>query len=226
MTCDAGWTRIRPGQPQPRSPCPSRRLAGGRGVQRGGSGTARRWPACRVIPGPPGRGEWSAKRAGPAAEPGSGARPLIGASDPRPPDPGSTPMSTIRRAPRKAAIALVLLAVLFGLLRGAAHAGQAPGAHLPGGAGAMAATRTAGTGGGKATGTATPLAKTGTARTVSATSAAQPAGGPCSVPGIGDIGGPARLLLARPVRHHRRDRTTSASQGCRSPSRQRPASTR
>ncbi len=98
------------------------------------------------------------------------------------------------RSARKAAIALVLLAVLFGLLRGAAHQGQLAGGQGIGGHGlagraGAAAARTVPTGGGTATATATPLAKTGTVRTVSATSTSLPASGPCSVPGIGDIAG-------------------------------------
>ena len=97
-------------------------------------------------------------------------------------------MFSTRRAPRKAAIALVLLAVLFGLLRGAAHQGQPAGGHGHAGRAGVAA-RTVSTGSGTATGTATPLSKTGAARTVSATSTSLPASGPCSVPGIGDIGG-------------------------------------
>ncbi|HUZ54137.1 MAG TPA: type IV secretion system protein [Streptosporangiaceae bacterium] len=62
--------------------------------------------------------------------------------------------------PRKTAVALVLLVVLFSMLRGAAQDGHEAG---PGASGK-------------------PVA----ARTLSAT---RPAGGPCSVPGIGDIGG-------------------------------------
>ena len=72
-------------------------------------------------------------------------------------------MFRLRRVPRKTAAALVLLAVLFSLLRGAAPQGHQAG---PGASGASG----------------TPVA----ARTLSAT---RPAGGPCSVPGIGDIGG-------------------------------------
>ncbi|MDR2985576.1 MAG: hypothetical protein LBV34_12115, partial [Nocardiopsaceae bacterium] len=76
-------------------------------------------------------------------------------------------MFTTRRAPRKAAILLVLLAVLFGLARAAAHPGaQAAQAHQ-----------------------ATSAGSATTVRTMSATSPSAPASGPCSVPGIGDIGG-------------------------------------
>ncbi len=98
-------------------------------------------------------------------------------------------MFNIRRAPGKAAIALVLLAVLFGLLRGAAQQPQPAGGQGAAGPAGVAAVKTVPTGGGTATGTAAPLSKTGTARTVSATSASLPASGPCSVPGIGDIAG-------------------------------------
>ncbi len=69
-------------------------------------------------------------------------------------------MLRLRRVPRKTAVALVLLVVLFSVLRGAAPQGHQAG---PGASGK-------------------PVA----ARTLSAT---RPAGGPCSVPGIGDIGG-------------------------------------
>jgi len=68
-------------------------------------------------------------------------------------------MFTNRRTPAKAAIVLVLLAVLFGMLRGPAH----PGQHRARAGGEI--------------------------RTVAAVSRSEPAGGPCSVPGIGDIGG-------------------------------------
>jgi hypothetical protein len=102
-------------------------------------------------------------------------------------------MSTTRRAPRKAAIVLVLLAVLFGLLRAGAHSGHEVGAAGRTGvsaASALPANRTATTAGTATTrGTAKPLAKTGSARTLSTAATALPAGGPCSVPGIGDIGG-------------------------------------
>jgi len=101
-------------------------------------------------------------------------------------------MFTIRRAPRgeqparrgrKAAIVLVLLVVLFGVLRGAAHPGHPAGASAAG-------TSVTGTGsGGHPMGTAAPLSRTGTAKTVSSAARSQPAGGPCSVPGIGDIAG-------------------------------------
>ena len=94
-----------------------------------------------------------------------------------------------RSARGKAAIALVLLAVLVGLLRGAAQQPQPAGGQGAAGPAGVAAAKTVPTGGGTATGTATPLSKTGTARTVSATSASLPASGPCSVPGIGDIAG-------------------------------------
>jgi hypothetical protein len=70
---------------------------------------------------------------------------------------------------RRAAAAVVLLASLSGLLRGAGHPG-----HHPGDGGQVRPASVA------------------TARTMSATSSASstlPAGGPCSVPGIGDIGG-------------------------------------
>ena len=69
-------------------------------------------------------------------------------------------MSRLRRVPRKTAVALVLLVVLFSMLRGAAQHGHQAGPVRSG----------------------HPVA----ARTLSAT---RPAGGPCSVPGIGDIGG-------------------------------------
>ena len=77
-----------------------------------------------------------------------------------------------RRVPRRTAIALVLLAVLFGLVRGAApsvsHAGPggASGRHIAAG---RAPHRVA------------------AARTLAATRPA--VSGPCSIPGIGDIGG-------------------------------------
>ena len=108
--------------------------AAGRG-QGGAAGRirdGRRWPACRrhTRASPvAANGQQSARGRPPS--PVQAPAPRSGASDPRPPTPGAPLMFTIRRAPRKAAIALVLLAVLFGLLRGAAHAGQAPGAHLP-----------------------------------------------------------------------------------------------
>ena len=101
-------------------------------------------------------------------------------------------MSTTRRAPRKAAIVLVLLAVLFGLLRAGAHSGHRVGAAGRTGvpaAGALPANRTPTTAGTATTGTAKPLANAGAGRTLSASATALPAGGPCSVPGIGDIGG-------------------------------------
>jgi hypothetical protein len=79
-------------------------------------------------------------------------------------------MFTFRRAPRKAAIALVLLAVLLGLVRA--------GAHSPDQAGRAGST-----------GVASGRTATVSARTMSASSAALPDGGPCSVPGIGDIAG-------------------------------------
>jgi hypothetical protein len=101
-----------------------------------------------------------------------------------------------RQVPRRTAIAVVLLAISFGLLRGAGHPGHHPGE----GSQARPASVTTGraldgaaTGkplGGVATGRA--LDGAATARTLSATSPASsnlPAGGPCSVPGIGDIGG-------------------------------------
>jgi hypothetical protein len=106
-------------------------------------------------------------------------------------------MFTTRRAPRKAAIALVLLAVLFGLVRAGAHAPEAGGA----GRAAVSAAGTAGASSGTATvsaGTSTTSAgtaavsagtRTVSAKTMSASSAALPDGGPCSVPGIGDIAG-------------------------------------
>jgi hypothetical protein len=78
-------------------------------------------------------------------------------------------MFTSRRAPRKTAIALVLLAVLLGLVRA--------GAHSPDQAGRAGST-----------GVASARTATVSARTMSA-SAALPDGGPCSVPGIGDIAG-------------------------------------
>ncbi|HYS33941.1 MAG TPA: type IV secretion system protein, partial [Streptosporangiaceae bacterium] len=65
--------------------------------------------------------------------------------------------------PRKTAVALVLLAVLFSLLRFAAQPGHQAGHAGPARPGGVVA-----------------------ARTLSAT---RPDGGPCSVPGIGDIGG-------------------------------------
>jgi hypothetical protein len=78
-------------------------------------------------------------------------------------------MLTARRLSRKAAIPLVLLAVLVGVLHGSAPRGSAPHGRP---------VTTSGSG--------RPVA----ARTLSATTAASPAtGGPCSVPGIGDIGG-------------------------------------
>ena len=85
-----------------------------------------------------------------------------------------------RRVPRRTAIALVVLAVLFGLLRGAAG----PAGH----------TGPGGTGGGLrgvvSPGHTARQPRHGgvvAARTLSATRPA--GGGPCSVPGIGDIGG-------------------------------------
>ena len=77
-----------------------------------------------------------------------------------------------RRVPRRTAIALVLLAVLFGLMRGAA---------LPAGHG--------GPGGAAGSGVAAGRAhhRVMAARTLAATRAAVT--GPCSIPGIGDIGG-------------------------------------
>jgi hypothetical protein len=74
-----------------------------------------------------------------------------------------------RQASRTAAVALVLVAALFGVLRGAGRQADHAGDRNQARPAALA-----------------------TARTLSATSAAassQPAGGPCSVPGIGDIGG-------------------------------------
>jgi hypothetical protein len=106
-------------------------------------------------------------------------------------------MFTIRRAPRKAATALAMLAVLVCLVRAGAHQG-----HQVGGAGTTAVaaagratTHGTPTAGAAATsGTAKPLGRTRSgrtlsARTLSATSSSLPAAGPCSVPGIGDIAG-------------------------------------
>jgi hypothetical protein len=90
-------------------------------------------------------------------------------------------MFTTRRAPRKAAILLVLLAVLFGLARAGAHSGDQAGL----GHQAAAAKGAVVSGAGTATSTGTAA----TVRTMSATSPSVPASGPCSVPGIGDIAG-------------------------------------
>jgi hypothetical protein len=90
-------------------------------------------------------------------------------------------MSRARRVPRLTAIALVLFAVLFSLVRAAAHPSGQPEAGPSARPAGVAAVRT--------------LSATRTlsaARTVSAAkalSATRPDGGPCSVPGIGDIGG-------------------------------------
>ncbi|MGN6793693.1 MAG: hypothetical protein ACTHJW_15005, partial [Streptosporangiaceae bacterium] len=95
-------------------------------------------------------------------------------------------MFTSRRAPRKAAIVLVLLAVLFGLVRAGAHSGHPVG---PAGRTFVSAARVVTTTGTVTTGTAEPLAETGTARTLSTKATSLPEAGPCSVPGIGDIAG-------------------------------------
>src|SRR5262245_49317138 len=88
-------------------------------------------------------------------------------------------MFTIGRAPRKAAIAVAVLVVLFGLWRAGAHQGDRAG-----GAGRIVVA-TAG-----AAKTSGAARRTLPARTLSVTSTSLPAaGGPCSVPGIGDIAG-------------------------------------
>ncbi len=97
---------------------------------------------------------------GPPAESCSGASTLTGVPD-TPLEPPK--MLRLRHVPRKTGIALVLLAVLFSLLRGAAQPGHLAGQGGPARPGGVVA-----------------------ARTLSAT---RPAGGPCTVPGIGDIGG-------------------------------------
>jgi len=74
--------------------------------------------------------------------------------------------------PRKTAVALVLLLVLLPMLRGVAQPGGRAG---PGASGQPVAART--------------LSATRTLPATRALSATRPAGGPCSVPGIGDIGG-------------------------------------
>ena len=83
-----------------------------------------------------------------------------------------------RRVPRRTAIALVLLAALFGLMRGAAPSAGHAG---PGGAGGRGVAAGRGVPAGRAQHRAVA------ARTLAAT---RPAiSGPCSIPGIGDIGG-------------------------------------
>jgi hypothetical protein len=77
--------------------------------------------------------------------------------------------------PRRTAIAIVLLAVLFGLPRSAADPGHHPGAGSQARPAGVAAART--------------LSAASTLSVTSTVSGSQPAGGPCSVPGIGDIGG-------------------------------------
>ncbi|HKR72229.1 MAG TPA: type IV secretion system protein [Streptosporangiaceae bacterium] len=97
-------------------------------------------------------------------------------------------MFTIRRAPRKAAIALAMLVVLIGLVRAGATAAGPATSHVAVTAGIAETSGTAKPLGKAASGK--PLsARTVSARTLSATSTALPAGGPCSVPGIGDIAG-------------------------------------
>ncbi|HEX9030623.1 MAG TPA: type IV secretion system protein [Streptosporangiaceae bacterium] len=71
------------------------------------------------------------------------------------------------RLPRKTALALVLLAVLFAMPRVVAHPGQHAAAWRHG----------------------QPVAATTLAATTSTISTTSAGGGPCSVPGIGDIGG-------------------------------------
>jgi hypothetical protein len=72
-------------------------------------------------------------------------------------------MPRLHRLPRKTAVALVLVAVLFNVQLGAHHQAKASAANRPIAARTLSAT--------------TPAAAT------------SPVGGPCSVPGIGDIGG-------------------------------------
>ncbi len=88
------------------------------------------------------------------------------------------------RAPRRIAIAVVLLAVLFGVLRGAGQPGHDPGAGSQARAAGMATGRAPG-----GAATARTLSATRMLSATSLASSTQPAGGPCSVPGIGDIGG-------------------------------------
>ncbi len=88
-------------------------------------------------------------------------------------------MPRSRHLPRKAAVALVLMAVLFSLSRVAAHRG---GPAPAGASGRPAAARTLATSATRGGDRVRP----DSARTMAAVSNS---GGPCSVPGIGDIGG-------------------------------------
>jgi TrbL/VirB6 plasmid conjugal transfer protein len=90
-------------------------------------------------------------------------------------------MFRARRVRRTTAIALVLFAVLFSLVRAASQPSREPAA--------AASARPAGVAGARTLSAVRTLSATkalSPARTLSAT---RPDGGPCSVPGIGDIGG-------------------------------------